>query len=131
MQSDAFRAAVEAEDPEAVTDALADDVVFRSPVVFKPYEGKPLVAAILTQGAMHVFEDFRYIDQLEDGDTATLVFEARVGDRRLNGLDLLRFDGDGKVRELMVMVRPMSGLNALADAMARRFEEAGIGTPNE
>jgi hypothetical protein len=131
MQSDAFRAAVEAEDPEAVTDALADDVVFRSPVVFKPYEGKPLVAAILTQGAMQVFEDFQYIDQLEDGDTATLVFEARVGDRRLSGLDLLRFDGDGKVRELMVMVRPMSGLNALADAMARRFEEAGIGTPNE
>jgi hypothetical protein len=128
MQSDTFRAAVEAEDPEAVTDALADDVVFRSPVVFKPYEGKPLVAAILTQGAMHVFEDFRYIDQLEDADTATLVFEARVGDRRLNGLDLLRFDGDGKVRELMVMVRPMSGLNALAEAMAQRFEEAGIGT---
>jgi hypothetical protein len=130
MKSDAFRAAVEAEDPQAVTGALADDVVFRSPVVFKPYEGKPLVAAILTQGAMHVFEDFRYIDQLEDGDTATLVFEARVGDRRLNGLDLLRFDGDGKIRELMVMVRPMSGLNALAEAMARRFDEAGIGTPN-
>jgi hypothetical protein len=130
MRSDAFRAAVEAEDPEAVTDALADDVVFRSPVVFKPYEGKPLVAAILTQGAMRVFEDFRYIDQLEDGDTSMLVFEARVGDRRLNGLDLLRFDGDGKVRELMVMVRPMSGLNALAEAMAQRFEEAGIGTSN-
>ncbi|MFL5892410.1 MAG: nuclear transport factor 2 family protein [Solirubrobacterales bacterium] len=128
MRSDAFRAAVEAEDPQAVTETLADDVVFRSPVVFKPYEGKPLVAAILTQGAMHVFEDFRYIDQLEDGDTATLVFEARVGDRRLNGLDLLRLDGDGKVRELMVMVRPMSGLNALAEAMAQRFEEAGIGT---
>ena len=131
MKSDAFRAAVEAEDPQAVTDALADDVVFRSPVVFKPYEGKPLVAAILTQGAMHVFEDFRYIDQLEDGDTATLVFEARVGDRRLNGLDLLRFDGDGRIRELMVMVRPMSGLNALAEAMARRFDEAGIGAPHE
>ena len=129
MESDAFRAAVEAEDPEAVTDALADDVVFRSPVVFKPYEGKPLVAAILTQGAMHVFEDFRYIDQLEDGDTATLVFEARVGDRRLNGLDLLRFDGDGKVAELMVMVRPMSGLNALAEAMGLQFERLGISPP--
>jgi hypothetical protein len=76
---------------------------------------------------MQVFEDFRYLHQLEDGDTAALVFEARVGDRQLNGLDLLRFDGDGKIRELMVMVRPMSGLNALAEAMARRFEEAGIG----
>lgn len=128
MRSDAFRAAVEAEDPQAVTEQLADDVVFLSPAVFKPYEGRDLVAAILTQGAMHVFEDFRYLDQLEDGDNAALIFEARVGDRSLNGLDLLRFDADGKIRELMVMVRPLSGLNALAEAMGRRFQEAGIGS---
>lgn len=126
MQSDVFRAAVEAEDPEALTEALADDVVFRSPAVFKPYEGRQVVAAILTQGAMNVFEDFRYTDQLEGSDTATLIFAARVGDRQVDGLDLLRFDAQGKVRELMVMVRPMSGLNALAEAMARRFEEVGI-----
>ena len=129
MKSDTFRAAVEAEDAEAVTEALAEDVVFRSPVVFKPYEGRALVAAVLTQGAMHVFEDFRYTAQLEDAEVATLIFEARVGDRRLDGLDLLRFDADGKVRELMVMVRPMSGINALAEAMARRFEAAGIAPP--
>jgi ketosteroid isomerase-like protein len=129
MRSDAFKAAVEARDPEALTEALADDVVFRSPAVFKPYEGRDLVAAILTQGAMKVFEDFRYTDHLEDGDTAVLIFSARVGDRELDGLDLLRFDADGRVRELMVMVRPMSGLNALAEAMARRFEEAGIAPP--
>jgi hypothetical protein len=129
MKSDEFRAAVEADDPEAVVAALAEDVVFRSPAVFKPYEGKPVVAAILTEGAFQVFEDFRYVEQLEDSDVATLVFEARVGDRRVDGLDLLRFDADGKVRELMVMVRPMSGLNALAEAMGRRFEEAGIAPP--
>ena len=128
MRSDAFRAAVEAEDPDALTEALSDDVVFRSPAVFKPYEGKPVVSAILTQGAMEVFEDFRYVEQLENSNVATLIFEARVGDRRLDGLDLLRFDADGKVSELMVMVRPMSGLNALAEAMGRRFAEAGIAT---
>jgi hypothetical protein len=126
MKSDTFRAAVEAEDPEALTDALAEDVVFRSPVVFKPYEGRPVVAAVLTQGAMNVFKDFRYIEQVEDADVAMLIFEASVGDRRLHGLDLLRFDDEGRVRELMVMVRPMSGMNALAEAMARRFEEVGI-----
>jgi hypothetical protein len=128
MKSDAFRRAVEAEDADAITDALAEDVVFRSPAVFKPYEGKQVVAAILTQGAMRVFEDFRYTDHLEDDEVAMLIFEARVGDRSLNGLDLLRFDADGRIRELMVMVRPLSGLNALAEAMARRFEEAGIGS---
>lgn len=129
MKSDAFRSAVESEDPQAVTDALSDDVVFRSPAVFKPYEGKQLVAAILTQGAMYVFKDFRYTDQLEDGDSAVLIFQARVGDRQLDGLDVLRFDADGKIRELMVMVRPLSGLNAVAEAMARRFQEAGLGAP--
>jgi ketosteroid isomerase-like protein len=126
VRSDAFKAAVQARDPEALTEALADEVVFRSPAVFRPYEGRDLVSAILTQGAMKVFEDFRYVDHLEEGDTAVLIFSARVGDRELDGLDLLRFDAEGKVRELMVMVRPMSGLNALAEAMARRFEEAGI-----
>lgn len=129
MQCDAFQAAVKARDAEALTETLAEAVVFRSPAVFKPYEGKQVVAAILIQGAMRVFEDFRYTDRLEDSDTAVLIFSARVGDRQLDGLDLLRFDADGKVRELMVMVRPLSGLNALAEAMARRFEEAGIGQP--
>jgi hypothetical protein len=78
---------------------------------------------------MNVFEDFRYVHQLEDGDVAALIFAARVGDRDVDGLDLLRFDGDGKVAELTVMVRPMSGLNALADAMGRQFERLGITPP--
>jgi hypothetical protein len=129
MKSDAFRAAVEAEDPEALTGALAEDVTFRSPAVFRAYEGKAVVSTILVQGALNVFEDFRYTDQLEHGDTAALIFKARVGDRDLDGLDLLRFDTDGKVRELMVMVRPMSGLNALAEAMGRQFERLGITPP--
>ena len=129
MNSDAFTAAVHSEDAEALTDALADDVVFRSPVVFRAYEGKPVVSAILTEGAMKVFEDFRYVERFEDGDAAALIFKARVGDREVDGLDLLRFDGDGKVGELMVMVRPMSGLNALAEAMGRELERVGI-TPH-
>ena len=129
MKSDAFRAAVEAEDPEALTGALAEDVAFRSPVVFRAYEGKAVVSTILVEGALNVFEDFRYTEQLEDGDAAALIFKARVGDREVDGLDLLRFDADGKVRELMVMVRPMSGLNALAEAMGRQFERLGITPP--
>ena len=129
MKSDEFTGAIEAEDPEALTEALADDVVFRSPVVFKGYEGKPVVSAILTEGAMKVFDDFRYVHRFEDGDAAALIFKARVGDREVDGLDLLRFDGDGKVAELMVMVRPMSGLNALAEAMGREFERIGIMPP--
>ena len=129
MKSDAFTSAVKSRDAEALTDALADDVVFRSPVVFKAYDGKPVVSAILTEGAMKVFDDFRYVERFEDGDVAALIFKARVGDREVDGLDLLRFDGDGKVTELMVMVRPMSGLHALSEAMGRELERVGIAPP--
>ena len=130
MLSDAFSSAVEARDPEALADALAEDVRFLSPVVFRPYEGRDLVLTILSEGAMKVFEGFRYTDKVEQGDSAALVFEAGVGGRELQGLDLLRFDGEGKVRELVVMVRPMSGLNALAAAMAERFEQLGLTPPS-
>jgi hypothetical protein len=129
MLSDRFVEAVTGDDPDAVKAALADDVVFRSPVVFRPYEGKDLVWAIITEGAMKVFSSFRYVHRSEDGDAAALVFEAKVGDREVQGLDLLRFDGEGRIRELTVMVRPMSGLNALAEAMGREFERLGIAPP--
>jgi hypothetical protein len=124
MQSDRFRAAAESKDFTAIDELFADDVTFKSPVVFKPYEGRDAVAMILG-AVVQVFEDFRYTDQVETGETATLAFSARVGDRELDGIDLLRFDSDGRVRELAVYVRPMSGVNALAEAMKRKLEEAG------
>ena len=129
MLSDGFRRAIESEDRDALVASLAEGVRFRSPVVFSTYEGRDLVGTILTEGAMNVFEDFRYLEQLEDGDVAALIFTARVGDRELDGLDLLRFDADGKIVELTVMVRPLSGVNALAEAMGRQFERLGL-TPS-
>jgi len=123
MKSDAFRAAAESKDFSAIEEIFAADASFRSPVVFKPYEGREAIAMVLG-AVVQVFEDFRYTDQTETGDTATLAFSARVGERELDGIDLLRFDGEGKVRELAVYVRPMSGLNALAEAMQRKLEEA-------
>jgi hypothetical protein len=127
VRSDAFRAAVEAKDLSALDELFTDDVVFRSPVVFKPYEGLDALRVVLT-AAVRVFEDFRYVDQIEDGDVAALIFNARVGDRELDGVDLLRFADDGRARELVVMVRPMSGVNALAEGMGRELQAAGFGS---
>ncbi|HSK21834.1 MAG TPA: DUF480 domain-containing protein [Egicoccus sp.] len=112
----AFHDAVLAGDWDTAVAQLADDVVFRSPAVHKPYEGKDATAMILRAVAT-VFEDFRYVDVLDAGDRVGLVFEARVGDRRLQGWDYLRFDADGRIREFTVMVRPLSGLQALVQAM--------------
>ena len=129
MLSDAFRAAVEAEDHEALTEALADDVVFRSPAVFKPYEGKPVVSAILVEGAAKVFEDFRYAREIGAPGAAdhALVFNARVGEREVEGCDFLHVGEDGMIDELVVMVRPMSGMLALAEAMKAQLELLGEG----
>jgi hypothetical protein len=124
MLSDGFREAVEAEDLSRLDQLVAEDVVFRSPVVFKPYQGKQALAALLG-AVVQVFEEFRYVDQVETGNAAVLVFEARVGDRTVDGVDVLRFDDEGKVAEMMVMVRPISGVNALAEAMHRKLAEAG------
>lgn len=129
MKSDAFVNAVESMSPEAVPDVLAEDITFNSPVVFKPYQGRDVVGLILTEGAMKVFEDFRYTDRFEQEDSAVLVFQARVGDRKVQGIDMLRFDGEGRVRELTVMVRPMSAVHALAEAMGRELERAGVAPP--
>ena len=124
MQSDRFRAAAESKDFSAIDDLFAEDVSFRSPVVYSPYEGREALGFLL--GAVtQVFEDFRYTDQVETGDTAVLVFEAKVGDRDVNGVDILHFDADDRVTEMTVMVRPMSGVNALAEAMQSKLEEAG------
>lgn len=120
----AFREAVEAGDLGAVEALLAEDVVFTSPVVFKPYEGKAITAAILG-AVVKVFEDFRYVSELsgEDGRDHALVFSTRVGERALDGCDFIHLDENGLIDRLMVMVRPLSGAQALAAAMGARFEE--------
>ncbi|MFJ3981971.1 nuclear transport factor 2 family protein [Streptomyces fungicidicus] len=120
----AFREAVEAHDLDAVVELLAEDVVFTSPVVFKPYTGRAITAAIL-RAVAEVFEDFRYVREIGDtgGRDHALVFTARVGDRRIEGCDFLHVDDDGLIDELTVMVRPLSGAQALAAAMGARFEQ--------
>jgi hypothetical protein len=123
MQSDRFRAAAEKKDFSAIDDLFTEDVAFRSPVVFKPYEGREAIGMLL--GAVsQVFEDFRYTDQVETGDAAALAFSARVGDKELDGIDFLHFDDEGRISRMEVFVRPMSGVHALADAMKRKLEEA-------
>jgi hypothetical protein len=72
-----------------------------------------------------VFRDFQYTDELEAEDgTGALVFNARVGDRDLQGLDLIRFDGSGLIRDLTVMVRPRSALEALLAEVGPRLAES-------
>jgi ketosteroid isomerase-like protein len=119
-----FRKAVESGDLDAVAALLADDVVFTSPVAFKPYQGKAITAAIL-RGVLRVFEDFTYIREIADSDGRdhAFVFTATVAGKQLQGCDFLHFDDDGKIDEFTVMVRPLSAAQALSEAMGAQFEQ--------
>lgn len=119
----AFRDAVEAWDFDAAGELLADDVVFTSPVAFKPYPGKAIVAAIL-RGVSRVFTDFHYEREIVDGNQSALIFAAKIGDTGIavQGCDFITTNDQGLISEFTVMVRPLKGAQALAEAMAAQFD---------
>ncbi|HEY5658840.1 MAG TPA: nuclear transport factor 2 family protein [Myxococcota bacterium] len=120
----AFRRAVEARDLDAIAAAFAADAVLHSPVTFQPFEGRAAIRRLLGI-LLEVFQDFHYTDELESPDgTRALIFRARVGDREIQGLDLIRFAETGLIRDLTVMVRPRSGLEALLGAVGPRLAAA-------
>jgi SnoaL-like domain len=121
-----FRAAAERGDTDALLATLAPDVVLHSPVTFQPYAGKETVGGVLRL-VSEAFDYWRCVEEVHGSDGATgLVFHARVGDRELEGLDLLRVDANGLIIDLTVMIRPLSGLTALAQAIGRKVDAAGL-----
>ena len=120
MSHERFKAGVEALDLDAMKDALADDITFWTPVTFKPYEGKEAAGMILG-AVLNIFEEFRYTNELTGDRSAVLVFEAKVGDKSLHGIDLLHFDDEGLIDDFKVMVRPLSATLAMRDAMGKQL----------
>lgn len=120
-----FRTAIEARDLDAAVALLREDVVFRSPAVFKPYHGRDAMRRILG-AVMAVFEDFHYVREIgaDNARDHALVFEARVGDKQIEGCDFIQLDEDGAISAFTVMVRPMSGMLALAEAMKVQLSSA-------
>lgn len=109
-------------DLSQLPELLAPGVVFRSPMAHTPYPGAPVVAMILS-AVSKVFKDFHYHREFvaDDGFNVVLEFSARVGEKELKGIDMIRFDESGKMTEFEVMIRPMSGLQALGAEMASRL----------
>ncbi|KAB0496310.1 nuclear transport factor 2 family protein [Pseudomonas vancouverensis] len=101
---------------------LDPQAVFRSPMAHTPYPGAPVVSMILNT-VMNVFEDFTYHRELAtaDGLNVILEFSARVDGKELKGIDMIRFNEQGKIVEFEVMVRPLSGLQALGEQMGQRL----------
>ncbi len=112
----AFRTAIEGKDVDAAVALFAPDAVFLSPVVHRPYQGREALRAILG-AVVVVFADFRYTGSYAGESGHVLEFAARVGDRELQGVDILRGDGE-RLTELTVLVRPYSAATALREQMA-------------
>ncbi|WP_180179538.1 nuclear transport factor 2 family protein [Acinetobacter sp. YH12041] len=114
---------LETRDISILNELLADDVVFRSPVAFQPYPGKQVVFFILTN-VVQVFEKFSYHREFlsEDGNNVVLEFSANVGDKKLKGIDMIQFNDEGQIIDFEVMIRPKSGLEALAIEMGQRIQ---------
>jgi hypothetical protein len=133
-----FRAAVEKRDPAALDDLFTEDIRLYSPVKFTPFEGKPMVLGLFGV-LMRTFEDLRYVGHFEgaaettgdgrEAPAAILPFRATVGGKQIHGIDLLHFDGAGRIKEFTVMVRPQSAVHALGEAVLAGLVADGLVPP--
>jgi hypothetical protein len=111
---------VNEKDEQALTEVLADDVLFHSPFLWKPKEGKDTVMLYLSSAA-HVLQDFTYHRQFAGDNAVVLEFSARVGTLNVKGVDIIQFNAEGQITDFEVMVRPANGLQALGSAMAQQL----------
>lgn len=123
---DTFRSAVEAQNIAGMSAELSEDVEFHSPFAFRPFVGKESVSGVLG-AVMETFTEFEYTDELVNGDTTILVFNAAVDDTKIQGIDLLRHNAEGKIEHFTVMLRPANGLMAMGQAMAPKVEALAKG----
>ena len=130
-----FRAAVETRELDAFAGLFSPDVRFFSPVKFTPFQGAQAVHALLGV-LLRTFEDFRYVGELageaeigtpgRSAESHILIFRATVGGKQIHGLDLLQLGDDGLIEEFTVMVRPLSAVNALSEAVLAGLAADGI-----
>ncbi|MEA2822722.1 MAG: hypothetical protein QOJ86_4726 [Bradyrhizobium sp.] len=100
---------------------LSEHIVFRSPFVQLPIPGRSATLLVLTT-VVQIFENFRYHREFVAGPhDAALEFSANIGKWQLKGIDLVRFDDQGKIIEFEVMVRPIKALQALGEEMGNRI----------
>jgi hypothetical protein len=115
-----FVAAMAARDPDALIDTLAPDVVLYSAVTHTPFDGLEVVADTY-RSVIEAFEELRVVDEFENGDTHAFWWEGRIDGRPVVGADRLRLDAEGRVREITVTGRPLSGVATFVSGIGPRL----------
>ena len=115
-----FAAAIQARDHAALVDTLAPDVVLHSAVTRTTFDGRETVAELYAS-VIDSFEEVEVVDEFSNGDTHAFFWRGRIEGRFVEGADRLRLDGAGKVREITVVARPLSGLATFLTGIGARF----------
>lgn len=118
-----LRQAVEARDIDALIDTFTPDVVLHSPLISEPFRGRDDVGFLFrTLADEYLFtDDFHYTAELAEGDTVVLAFRGPLRGTDVEGIDLLRLNPDGKIREVTVFLRPLPGTAAVAKFLSPRI----------
>ncbi|MDH3199420.1 MAG: nuclear transport factor 2 family protein [Myxococcales bacterium] len=115
---------VKEKDIAALDGLLADDVVFHSPVVHSPQEGKALTKLYLSAAAMVLANDtFTYVREVVGESDAMLEFTVEVQGVHVNGVDMIRWNADGQIVDFKVMVRPLKAINLLHGLMRQMLDQ--------
>ena len=107
-------------DLDGLQEILAEDIEFRSPVLWKPYPGR-FPAFVILSNVIEIFEGFTYQRELISGNLWALEFSANIGDLSLKGIDLIEFNAEGRIQKFEVFIRPANALLAVGEAMRRRL----------
>lgn len=106
-------------DPSLILPLIDDDIEFFSPAIFAPKRGKTVVFELLSV-VFDIFEGYRVTDTWTQGSEVLFEFEARVGKYTLQGIDRFRLNDDGRVVQMKVWIRPLTGLKELAHRVSQR-----------
>jgi hypothetical protein len=125
---DAWHQLISERNVAALDEVLADDVVFHSPVVHTPQNGKQLAkmylsAAILVLGN----SDFAYVREVAGESDAVLEFTCEINGTHINGVDMIHWNADGKIDDFKVMIRPLKAVNLLHGLMNQMLGQMGSG----
>jgi ketosteroid isomerase-like protein len=115
---------IETKDAAGLDNILADNVVFHSPIVHTPQEGKPITTLYLT-AALYVFnnDSFKYLREVISGNNAILEFSTVIEGITVNGVDMITWGADGRITEFKVMVRPLKAINLIHKIMKLELQK--------
>lgn len=115
---------VRTRNPALLNQLLAEDATFHSPILFRPQQGRDLVALYLT-GAMHVIANpsFRYVREVVEDNNAVLEFETQIDGVHVNGVDIITWNENGLISDFKVMIRPLRAINVVHQRMAELLQQ--------